>query len=63
MSTPYLQSYALVLEDASIIVWSGYAEDKEHGEGLAIEYVNNTYNQQVWDIACIPVTQLTEVTK
>lgn len=63
MKTPYLQSYVLVLEDSSIEVWSGYAENKEHGKGLAIEYVVSKTGQQVWDMCCMPVTQLTKVTK
>lgn len=63
MSTPYLQSYLLVLEDGTIETWSGYAEDKSHGEGLAIDYVICKHNQQIWDMCCLPVTEATTPTE
>lgn len=59
MVSKYKQSYLMVMEDGSIIKWTGYAEDKNHGEGLAIEYATNRDGshptKQVWDMCNRPI--------
>lgn len=54
MPISYMQHYALVMEDGRIVLWSGKAEDKNHGEGLAIAYATEKTGLQVWDIASRP---------
>ena len=53
--TPYKQSYIMVMESGKIIKWTGQAEDKNHGEGLALEYAQEQNGEQVWDFCNRPV--------
>ncbi len=54
MATHYKQSYILVMENGKIIKWAGKAEDKNHGEGLAVEYAQEKTGQQVWNMCSRP---------
>lgn len=53
--TEYKQALIVVMENGSIIHWTGYAEDTKHAEGLAIEYAQEKAGCQVWDTAFCPV--------
>ena len=46
------------MENGELIHWTGYAEDRNHAEELAVEYAINhcNYNYDVWDTAFYPVT-------
>jgi len=48
-------SYIIVMETGKVVYWTGYAEDSNHGEGLAIDYAINRHGGQVFDIASRPV--------
>jgi len=56
MVHPYKQSYLLVMETGQIIKWTGVADDKDHGEGLAIAYATNKAGCQVWDLCSRPIS-------
>jgi len=51
----YKQSYVVVMESGKVVLWTGYASDTKHGEGLAIAYAQEKHGGQVWDIANRPV--------
>ena len=53
--TRYKQKFLLVMEDGSIIKWSGLADDSHHGLGLAIVYAKTKTGLQVWDSCNMPV--------
>lgn len=56
-ATPYEQRYAVIMESGKVIKVTVYGENKNHGEGLAItEARRRCGNEQVWDIANMPVT-------
>lgn len=55
MKPEYKQSYLLVMESGKIVKWIGYGLDKDHGEGLAIEYAVSKTGEQVWDMCNRPV--------
>lgn len=55
--TSYKQALIVVMENGALIHWSGYAEDRNHAEGLAIEYAKDINGGQVWDTAFYPVIE------
>jgi len=52
---PYKQKWLLVMEDGRVVFWTGFADDVDHGEGLAIAYATAKYGTQVWDTCRRPV--------
>lgn len=61
MST-YKQGFVLVMEGGELITWVGYADNKEHAEGLAIAYASHKANESVWDMASLPINSQTKET-
>lgn len=55
MSQAYKQSYLIVMESGKIIKWTGLADDRQHGEGLAADYAVAQTDEQVWDMCDLPV--------
>ena len=55
MTTPYKQSYILVMENGEIVKWTGKADNSGHAQGLAVAYATKKTGLQVWDIANRPI--------
>lgn len=55
MPQTYKQSYVVVMESGRLVRWTGYAQDRRHGEGLAVEHAQKKFGGQVWDVAARPV--------
>jgi pyrroloquinoline quinone (PQQ) biosynthesis protein C len=55
MPSKYKQSRVVVMDSGKIVLWTGYAEDQKHAEGLAIAYAIEKHGGQVWDSAVRPV--------
>ena len=54
MPAEYKQSFLIVMESGKIIKWTGLAENKEHGQGLALAHAIERTNEQVWDVCSRP---------
>lgn len=50
-------SFAICLENGKIVLWTGYAEDKDHAEGLAFSYIMEKYDEQVFDSMSRPIVE------
>ena len=48
-------SFVVVMETGKLVLWTGVADDNEHGEGQAIAYATDKHCCQVWDIAERPI--------
>lgn len=55
--TEYKQALIVVMENGTFVYWTGYAEDRDHAEGLAREYAQEKAGCQVWDIAHCPIIE------
>lgn len=51
----YKQAYIVVMENGKLVKWTGFAENKKHGEGLAIAHAVEKEGCQAWDIANRPI--------